>query len=107
VGDHDCTSLCRTASLEPGRTLCRIREAELEWEGSTGCLHLRADRFLHSMVRIVVGTLLEVGRRSRSVDTFTEVLEARDRRVAGPTAPAHGLCLEQVEYAGLDAPEEN
>jgi tRNA pseudouridine38-40 synthase len=52
--------------------------------------------------------LLEVGRSVRGVDTFREVLKARDRRVAGPTAPPHGLCLEEVEYAGHDpADEEN
>jgi tRNA pseudouridine38-40 synthase len=106
VGDHDCTSLCRTASLEPDRTLCRIRHVSLDWDGSTGVFEIAADRFLHSMVRIVVGTLLEVGRRNRGVDTFTEVLEARDRRRAGPTAPPHGLCLEQVEYAGHPGVDE-
>jgi tRNA pseudouridine38-40 synthase len=106
VGDHDCTSLCRTSSLEPGRTLCRIRRAALEWDGATGVFEISADRFLHSMVRIIVGTLLEVGRSARGVDTFTEVLEARDRRLAGPTAPPHGLCLEEVEYAGHDRIDE-
>jgi tRNA pseudouridine38-40 synthase len=100
VGDHDCTSLCRTSSLEPGRTLCRIRRATLDWDGAVGVFEIAADRFLHSMVRIVVGTLLEVGRRNRGVDTFKEVLAARDRRLAGPTVPPHGLCLEEVEYAG-------
>ena len=102
-GDHDCTSLCRTASLEPGRTLCRIRRAELVWEDGTGYFEIEADRFLHSMVRIVVGTLLEVGRGTRGVDTFTEVLAARDRRVAGATAPPHGLCLEEVFYDDVSA----
>jgi len=100
VGDHDCTSLCRTSSLEPGRTHCRISDASLEWDGATGVFEIRADRFLHSMVRIIVGTLLEVGRSARGVDTFTEVLAAHDRRLAGSTAPPHGLCLEEVEYAG-------
>ena len=52
------------------------------------------------MVRIVVGTLLEVGRGTRGVNTFTEVLAARDRRTAGDTAPPHGLCLEEVFYEG-------
>ena len=55
------------------------------------------------MVRIVVGTLLEVGRGTRGVDTFTEVLAARDRRMAGPTAPPHGLCLEEVFYDDASA----
>ncbi|HKK69758.1 MAG TPA: tRNA pseudouridine(38-40) synthase TruA [Candidatus Krumholzibacteria bacterium] len=98
MGDHDCTSLCRTASLEPGRTLCRIRRAALHWDGAVGHLEIEADRFLHSMVRIVVGTLLEVGAGRRPVDTFREVLAARDRRTAGGTAPPHGLCLERVDY---------
>jgi len=105
-GDHDCTALCRSASVEPGRTLCRIRHARLDWDGPNGVFEIRADRFLHSMVRIVVGTLLEVGRSARGVDTFREVLEARDRRLAGPTAPPHGLCLEEVEYAGFDGDDE-
>ena len=98
IGDHDCSSLCRTASLEPGRTLCRIRRAELVWTDGTGHFEIEADRFLHSMVRVVVGTLLEVGRGTRGVDTFPELLAARDRRVAGATAPPHGLCLEEVFY---------
>jgi tRNA pseudouridine38-40 synthase len=108
VGDHDCTSLCRSASLEPGRTLCRIRRAELTWDGTMGWLEIVADRFLHSMVRIVVGTLLEVGRGTRGVDTFSEVLAARDRRMAGATAPPHWLCLEEVLYDGSALPgQEN
>lgn len=101
VGEHDATSLCRTASLEPGRTLCRIRRAELSWEGPVGEFVIEADRFLHSTVRIVVGTLLEVGRGLRPVDTFVSVLAALDRRAAGATAPAHGLCLERVLYEGV------
>lgn len=98
VGDHDATSLCRTASLEPGRTRSVIRVARIEWDGAVGRLEIAADRFLHSMVRIVVGTLLEVGSGRRPVDTFPEILAATDRRRAGPTAPPHGLCLEHVDY---------
>lgn len=101
VGDHDATSLCRTSSLEPGRTRCVIRRAELTWDGPVGCFEIAADRFLHSMVRIVVGTLLEIGEGKRPVDDFRAVLEACDRRRAGATAPPHGLCLERVDY---DAP---
>lgn len=105
IGDHDATSLCRSASLEPGRTLCRIRRAEIEWDGPVGAFTIEADRFLHSTVRIVVGTLLEVGRGMRPVNTFETVLAARDRRQAGATAPAHGLCLEQVHYYAPRASE--
>lgn len=98
IGDHDATSLCRRSSLEEGKTRCVIREADLRWEGERGVLTLTADRFLHSMVRIIVGTLLEVGRGRRPEHTFEEVLAARDRDAAGETAPPQGLCLEEVRY---------
>jgi tRNA pseudouridine38-40 synthase len=98
IGEHDATSLCRRASLEEGRTVCRVERAEILWSERGGELHLEADRFLHSMVRIVVGTLLEVGRGKRDVFTFREVLAARDRGAAGDTAPPVGLCLEEVRY---------
>jgi tRNA pseudouridine38-40 synthase len=57
-----------------------------------------ADAFLHHMVRNMVGTLLEVGNRRRPVGWAAEVLAGRDRRRAGPTAPAHGLVLLSVRY---------
>jgi tRNA pseudouridine38-40 synthase len=50
------------------------------------------------MVRMIVGTLLLVGRGRMTVDQFGEVLASRDRRLAGPTAPAHGLTLTAVRY---------
>jgi tRNA pseudouridine38-40 synthase len=54
--------------------------------------------FLHHMVRNVVGTLVEVGRGKLAPQDVTRILAARDRTLAGPTAPAQGLCLVKVEY---------
>ena len=54
--------------------------------------------FLHSMVRTIVGTLVEVGRGQRDADWVAEVLQARDRRVAGENAPAQGLVFWRVIY---------
>ena len=54
--------------------------------------------FLQHMVRIMVGTLLEVGAGRLHPEQMSEILEAKDRRMAGPTAPACGLCLEKVDY---------
>ena len=54
--------------------------------------------FLRHMVRAIVGTLVDIGRGRRSVDAMTAILESRDRRRAGETAPAHGLMLWRVEY---------
>ena len=50
------------------------------------------------MVRIIVGTLIEVGYGRIAVDDIPKILEARDRKIAGPTAPAKGLCLLKVDY---------
>jgi tRNA pseudouridine38-40 synthase len=56
------------------------------------------DGFLRGMVRSLVGTLLEVGSGRRTVESFFHLLAGGSRREAGPTAPAHGLTLERVEY---------
>jgi tRNA pseudouridine38-40 synthase len=61
-------------------------------------IDIEADGFLYNMVRSIVGTLVEVGRGSRSEDWPGEVLQAADRRAAGPTAPPQGLFLVNVEY---------
>ena len=59
---------------------------------------LRGDGFLYNMVRILVGTLLEVGMGRRSPAEIPGILEARNRETAGYTVPAHGLFLMEVEY---------
>ncbi len=58
----------------------------------------RADRLLKQMVRAIVGTLVEVGQGKRQPGEFKQILEAKDRKVAGKTAPAHGLYLVRVGY---------
>ncbi len=100
VGDHDCASFCVATSAEQGKTVCRIRRSELVAEPSGDALtyQIAADRFLHSMVRSIVGTLLEIGRGRRAAGSISAILQARDRRAAGVTAAALGLCLERVEY---------
>jgi tRNA pseudouridine38-40 synthase len=59
---------------------------------------ITADAFLRGMVRAIVGTLLWVGRGRIGVRGFEEIISARDRAKAGPSAPANGLCLVAVEY---------
>jgi len=99
VGTHDCTSFCKQSSLkDAGRRLCRIDLCRFEWGDSSTILHVRADRFLHNMVRILAGTLVEVGLGRRLPADLPAILAARDRRRAGRTLPAHGLFLEEVVY---------
>ncbi len=77
---------------------CRIDEAC--WETRPGLLlfHLQADRFLRGMVRAITGTLLQVGQGKLDLVGFRQVIEAKDRRAAGPNTDAKGLFLTQVGY---------
>ena len=61
-------------------------------------VRIEANAFLRGMVRTVVGTLMQVGLGERSVESLAELFQTRDRRLAGPTAPAQGLCLLRVKY---------
>lgn len=104
----------RALELLPGRrdwsgfaaSACEVRdrvrtltEARLrENEDGTAEFFFSADGFLTHMVRNLVGTLLEVGRGRFAPERMLEVVESRDRSLGGPTAPPHGLCLEQVRY---------
>ena len=99
LGTYDCSAFCRVQSETINR-VCTIREACWEKETYAGdwVFKISADRFLHGMVRTIVGTLLEVGGGKRNVDDIAALLDSRDRTLAGPAAPPHGLVLETVAY---------
>jgi len=97
LGVHDFSAL-RAADC-PARTAVReMRRLELRQSGSRVDLVVEATAFLKHMVRNIVGTLVEVGHGRRDPDSLPALLAGRDRALAGPTAPAHGLCLEEVFY---------
>jgi tRNA pseudouridine38-40 synthase len=76
--------------------------ARLDVEGRAGAeiqIRIEGDGFLRQMVRVLAGTLVEVGRGRRRPESMAAILAARDRRRAGATAPAHGLTLVRVFYA--------
>lgn len=79
--------------------------ARFEQAGAIASFTFTADGFLTHMVRNLVGTLLEIGRGAMPAGVVDRILEGGDRRLAGPTAKPHGLCLEAVRYP--DEPEEN
>ncbi len=78
--------------------LCDIRRAEFEETQDLLLFHVGANRFLRGMVRALVGTLLWVGTGRLSVKDFREIIEAQDRKAAGPNAEAKGLFLTEVLY---------
>ena len=77
---------------------CRILQAGWAREGDVWVFTIRADRFLRNMVRAIVGTLLEVGRKRMTLDGFRRVIEAKDRCQAGTSVPGHALFLVDVSY---------
>lgn len=97
-GTHDFASFCAAGSgaRTTVRTLRRVA-VRLPAPGEIA-VEILGEGFLRHMVRIAVGTLLEVGRGRREPDELPGILAARDRRAAGPTAPAHGLTLVRVDY---------
>ena len=97
VGCHDFSAFRAgtCAAKSPVRT---VHDARWRLEGDCWHFEITANAFLQHMVRILVGTLLEVGRGRRMPASLAELLAARDRRRAGKTAPPHGLCLVEVHY---------
>lgn len=102
LGERDFKSFCKTASAVGKPTHRCVMEATFAREQALGeeCLAftIRGNAFLHSMVRTIVGTLVEVGCHRRDPVWVDEVLAACDRAAAGPTAPACGLCFMDVAY---------
>ena len=97
VGPRDFTSFCAHAAGEKDRVRT-LRFCRLTRRGHRLHFRLEANGFLHHMVRNIVGTLLEVGDGARPPESMPALLDARDRRLAGPTAPARGLTLIRVIY---------
>lgn len=97
VGEHDFSSF-RATGWTPTSPVRHVLEARFAQEGNYLYFFITADAFLKHMVRIVVGTLLEVGRGRLTPEGFRQILEAKDRRRASKTIPPHGLCLLEVIY---------
>ncbi len=108
LGRHDfaCFRAAGCSSRHPVRTIHRIHIAErlsvqfLDFTFRAPIIKIRiqADAFLRHMARNIVGTLVEVGRGKISPDDVREILESKDRRRSGPTAPAQGLFLEKITF---------
>jgi tRNA pseudouridine38-40 synthase len=98
LGEHDFSSFHFRAKDE-ANPVREIKKISLRlMRTSLVLVEIEAGSFLRNMVRIIVGTLVQVGRGRLTPDSIEDILNRRDRRCAGPTAPAHGLFLKQVKY---------
>ena len=97
LGTHDFTSFCATATEVEDRTRTIYQaswtRSEPEW-----VFRIRGNGFLQYMVRTIAGTLIEIGQGRLDAEQIPRIFEVRDRRLAGPSLPAHGLHLISVEY---------
>lgn len=97
LGTHDFTSFC-SAKTEVEDRIRTLKEIDFSEENGMLVFRFVGNGFLYNMVRILVGTLLEVGNGRRAADTMQALLASKDRTLAGKTAPGHGLYLWQVFY---------
>lgn len=97
AGTHDFTSFC-VAKSAVDESSCVVYSSVWRRKENALQYEIEANRFLHKMVRVIVGTLVDVGRGKYGAEDVAHILEARDRRRAGPTAPPHGLFLTAVKY---------
>ncbi len=96
LGTNDYQSFCaRKMKKSSVRTIHAIDIDEI---GNEIRFTYRGSGFLYNMVRILTGTLIEVGKQQRAASSIPALIEAKERRLAGHTAPAHALCLSKVDY---------
>ncbi|HXH01498.1 MAG TPA: tRNA pseudouridine synthase A, partial [Xanthomonadaceae bacterium] len=92
LGEHDFGAF-RTVHCQAPHARRDLQAISVQRDDDEVRIEVRANAFLHHMVRNIVGSLLLVGRGVQPPDWIGEVLQSRDRRLAGPTAPAQGLCF--------------
>ena len=97
IGEHDFTSFCKKNS-ETENKICKV--VTVHWKETKGLIFfiIEADRFLHGMVRTIVGTLLHTVKNNFDNSFITDILRSKDREAAGESAPAKGLFLYKVKY---------
>lgn len=100
LGKHDFGAFCASGSSAKTMT-CTVLRAELSDTPEGRMFEIEADRFLYKMVRTIVGTLIDIGR-GKITRPLEEIIGLGDRKLAGETAPACGLVLDNVVYEGID-----
>ncbi len=97
IGEHDFKSFCGNSKMKKS-TVRVVDSIRIKREGGYVYFAFHGNGFLQNMVRILVGTLLEVGYGKLQPQQVKDILEACNRQMAGPTAPPQGLCLQEIDY---------
>ena len=97
IGTHDFKSFCGNTRMKKSTVRC-VDNIKIEKSGNYIRLYFHGNGFLQNMVRILTGTLLEVGYGNIPVEQMKDILEACNRQMAGPTARPEGLCMMKVDY---------
>ena len=98
MGRKDFRSFANVDPSRTGGTVRTITRLEIRKIGDFIRITIESDGFLYKMVRNIVGTLVEIGRGRWKPEKIKEILEAKDRKAAGPIAPPEGLCLIKIDY---------
>ena len=97
LGKHDFSSF-RAQGCQANKPLRTIDDASIEVKGKKIIFIFKAQSFLYQQIRIMVGSLLEVGLKNKNINWIKELIEAKDRSLAGPTVPSKGLILKEISY---------
>lgn len=97
VGEHDFKSFCQVGA-QVESTVRTLYLAEVEEQGDDLVIRVCGNGFLYNMVRIIAGTLMEIGQGKKKPEDMLRILDAKDRKAAGPTAPALGLTLIRYDF---------
>lgn len=105
LGKHDYSAFCSSgaSTVDNVRT---VEDVHLQRHGDEVLIYFQADGFLYNMVRIMTGTLIDISRGAIEKGTISQIIDGKDRKRAGVTAPAHGLYLNKVNYEIMEDEHE-
>ena len=97
LGKHDFSSF-RAQGCQANKPIRTIDEASIDVLDKKIIFIFKAQSFLYQQIRIMVGSLLEVGSKNKDINWISKLIDAKDRRLAGPTVPSKGLILKEISY---------
>ena len=97
IGTHDFMAFCGNKKMKKS-TVRTVMDIVIEEIGNELRISYTGDGFLQNMIRIITGTLIEVGNGTKTLSQVTEILQKKERQNAGYTVPPEGLCLKEVDY---------